>query len=542
MALAQEGSDSLEKEARKALNSGQFKKAALKFESSAAATTDPARRSKMYLQAAWSQFNDRLNDRRLDASRDALRRALTLSPDMEIVPEFFSPEFMKVVEETRAANRPVTPAAPPVADLAETKRVAREKLADGNAEEVVHDLTYNVPREKLDQEVLGLLASAYEKLGRFAEATKARADATLAPLAPPPPTTPALPTPSPAALPSPATPAGPANDFLSLGRAALSRGDALNAQAAANRLLEVEPTSSEAYRILGEAFLARGEKPIAEANLKQSLRYNERNEATLLVLYEFYLGEKNWESALEALRKATEINPENREKLLALGRKARADGDLPHAKQTFAAAAAALPNDASILTEYAMILLELKDIDGALDPLVKAAKAEPGRPVVRTNLAIALRRKGLAAESEREYREALLADPDTLPALIGLANLLLDRQNAAEALEHVKKAVALSPLNADAAWLLGRALRTTGNYIAAAEALQKAKDLGSPEIWDEAGAVAYERGKYAEAVEWFDRALAARPEIAVYRANRDRAARAALFVQEAGVTPMASAR
>ncbi|HEX7615454.1 MAG TPA: hypothetical protein VF554_09270, partial [Thermoanaerobaculia bacterium] len=48
---AQEGSESLEKEARKAVNAGQFRKAALKFESAASAASDPQRRSRMLVQS-----------------------------------------------------------------------------------------------------------------------------------------------------------------------------------------------------------------------------------------------------------------------------------------------------------------------------------------------------------------------------------------------------------------------------------------------------------------------------------------------------------
>ena len=164
--FAQEGSESLEKEARKAVNAGQWRKAALKFESSASAASDPQRRSRMLVQAAWANFND---GKRSDA-QDALRRAFTASPDLEIVPDFFSPEFVKLAGEVRASALAAMP--PPVADLSEMKRVAREKLADGNTEDVIHDLLYNVPREKLDAEALDLLAQAYEKQGKFSEAAK----------------------------------------------------------------------------------------------------------------------------------------------------------------------------------------------------------------------------------------------------------------------------------------------------------------------------------------------------------------------------------
>ncbi len=416
-APAQEGSESLEKEARKAFNAGEFRRAALKFESAASAASDASRKGRMLVQSAWARFNE---GKRADA-QDALRRAYAASPDLEILPDFYSPEFVKVAGEVKAALRP-TPAAP-AADLAELKRVAREKLADGAAEDVIHDLTYDVPRDKLDAECLDLLAAAYEKLGKFNEASRiraAKADPSKAPLPP------VGPVPSGVGrrvIPGGVScasggrrrgrvspriaPGAPPVDYIALGRAALSHGDALNAQAAANRLLEIDPQSSEAYRLLGNAFTMRGEKVLAEANLKQALKYNEKNEGALLDLYDFYMADKNWEPALDALRRAAELNPANRDRLVALGRKARADGDIAHARQVFATAAAAAPKDTSILTEYASVLLQAKDPEAALEPLTRAAAVEPNREIVRANLAAVLRQKGLWTEAEKEYRESL---------------------------------------------------------------------------------------------------------------------------------------
>ena len=548
-ARAQEGSESLEKEARKAVNAGQFRKAALKFESSASAASDPQRRSRMLVQAAWAHFND---GKRSDA-QDALRRAFAGSPDLEIVADFFSPEFVKLAGDVRATAVASMP--PPAADIGELKRVAKEKLADGNTDDVIHDLLYNVPRDRLDAEAIDLLAQAYEKQGRFAEAAKVRASSPEAqklsapamPAASPAvsaegktaPNAPAPPAPGaarPGASAGTAAPAMTPTEYVAIGRAALSRGDTLNAQSAANRALELDPQSSDAFRLLGNAYLLRGEKAIAKANLEQSLAKNEKNEGTLLDLYELSLGEKNWDAALDLLRRATEVNPENGAKLLALGRKARADADLPHARQVFATAAAASPKDVSVLTEYASILLQVKDVDAALEPLMKAAAADPDRQIVRANLAAILRAKGLWKDAEKEYHEAVRSDPDYAPALRGLGTLLLERGQAGEAIEPLKKAVLRDPTNVEGAWALARAQRQAGALKDAAESLAQSVALDKAPLDDEAGAVAYERGRYEEAVGFFDKALAKEPGSAVFKANREKAAAAAAFLKTSGLS------
>lgn len=553
-ARAQEASDSYEREAKKEFNLGHFKQAAVKFELAAQASTDGTRRARMRLQEAWSHFNGRSPKE----ARDALKSLFELNPDLEIIPDFFSPDFMKLVEEVRAAVR-ATAAAPQV-DVAETLRMSRERLKDGQLDEVIHDLTYNVPPDKLGRDGSETLATALERKGRFSDAARVRAAAGIeappaAPsaAAPAPPPAPSVKSESPAAQPAPAPPPisplpvppvsaprpGVARvDYLALGRQALLRGDPINAMAAANRQLELEPNSSEAYRLLAEVNLQRGEKSMAEALFKQSLRYNEKNEATLLLLYDYYTGEKDWKNALDSLRRATEVNPANRDRMVELGRKYRSAGNLERAAQVFAAANEALPNDASLLTEYGVILLSANKVDAALEPLMKAVAAAPDREVVRANLAVVLRQRNQFREAEREYRESLRCDPDYVPALVGLGTLLLQRQSAAEAVEPLKKAAALDPKNADAVWALARAQRLAGQTKEAAETLERAVELGTPEIWNEAGVAAAERGKLDQAAQDFARAAEKAPDVALYRTNRDRAASLSRFLKSAGLAPV----
>ena len=69
----------------------------------------------------------------------------------------------------------------------------------------------------------------------------------------------------------------------------------------------------------------------------------------------------------------------------------------------------------------------------------------------------------------------------------------------------------------------------------AAESLVRSAALGTALLDDEAGAVAYERGRYEEAVAFFDKALAKEPGSLVYKANRDKAAAAAAFLKASGL-------
>ncbi|HEX7580465.1 MAG TPA: tetratricopeptide repeat protein, partial [Thermoanaerobaculia bacterium] len=516
----QGASDSLEREARSAFRGGRFRDAATKFQDAAASAADAGRRGKMELQAGWSHFNDR----NAKLARESVRRAFTAEPALEIVPEFFSPDFLRLVDEVRAAVRSTQIPSPPAADLAELKRISEEKLRDGHAAEVVYDLT-NLPPGRLDPEGWALLARAFDASGRPAEAAEARKQAAVpaATVASPPEAVPLpvrptpAPTPTSSAVPAPERSASPIGDILAGGRAALQRGDAFLAQSAANHAIELEPNSSEAYRLLGDSYAARGEKALAEANWKQSLKLNERNEGTLVALSNFQLGEKNWPAAIDYLERSVSINPSNAGRLLSLARKARAARDLPHAVQVFASAVKASPEDGALQTEYGAVLVEAGQIDQALDRLMQAAALLPSSPTIRTNLAGVFRRKGLRNEAEREFREALRIEPSNTTALYGLATLLLETGRAREATALFEQVLQNEPRNASALIGLSRGRKTADGLAAAAAVLEQATRLDDGDVWNEAGAVAFERRRFTEAVVLFDRALAKKPGSSVFR-------------------------
>lgn len=523
---AQPASDSLEKDARNASRAGNFREAAVKFEQAATAAADARRRGRLRMQAAYAT----LNGGNAKAAREILLAAFADDPALEIVEQLYTPEFRTLWAEAKIeAARAIPPALP---DLQELKRASEEKLKDGRFAEVVYDLG-KYPQEKLDRGAWALLAEAYEKAGRSDQAALARRRSLGETVAI---------TPQPAIAPPvaglPGAKASPA-DLLAFGREALARGDAPAAQAAANRVVEVEPSSSEGYRLLGDSYSARGEKALADAMWRQSLRLNERNEATLLSLASVSLDGKEFDEALAFLKRAVEVNPGNADRLTTLGRKARGEGDLKTARQVFAVAAEALPKNVFVLAEYGAVLFQAGDVDAALDPLMRAAAEAPDRAPVRASLAAAFRKKGSLKEAEREYREALRSDPSWVPASKGLGSLLLATGRPAEAIEPFRTARSAQPSDVESLLGLGRAQRLSGDLAGAATTLKEALASGDATLLNEAGAVAYAQQKWAEAAGLFEKALAADPAITQAAANRNRAAAAARLV--ASLTPQAEA-
>lgn len=526
---AQPASESLERDARAAARSGKFREAAVKFEQAATAASEAKRRARLRMQAAYAT----LNAGNAKGAKEALTAAFADDPALEIVEQLYTPEFRELWQEVKAEVARATP--PPLADLNELKRMSEEKLKDGRYAEVVYDLG-NYPQEKLDRDAWALLAQAWERTGRAEQAALARRRALGETV-----TVPVVHAPVPAPAPAPGLPGAGATstDLLAFGREALNRGDALTAQAAANRVIEVEPTSSEGYRLLGDSYGARGEKALAEAMWRQSLRLNERNEGTLASLADLAAGNKAFAEALGYLKTAVDVNPATAGRLAPLGAKARAEGDLKTALTVYATAAEARPKDVAVLMAYAATLYQSGDVDGALDPLMKAAAEAPDRAPVRASLAAAFRKKGSLKEAEREYREALRADAAYVPALEGLGALLVSTGRPAEAVEPLRAALAANPGDPEALLALARAMRLSGDLAGAAAALRDAAAGNDAALLNEAGAVAYAQGSWAEAGTLFARAAAADPALAQAAANREKAAAAAKLVADLAAPPPA---
>ncbi|MCC6129284.1 MAG: tetratricopeptide repeat protein [Acidobacteria bacterium] len=518
--VAQTASEALEREARSSFKAGRFREAALKFQESAAAATDSDRKGRMELQSAWSHYNDR----NLKLSREALKRVFAADPTIDIVPDFFSPEFVSLAEEMKRSAAAPPPATE--ADLKELKRIAAEKLLDKMYNDVIYDLT-SVPREKLDGESWELLARAYEMAGKpdaAAEARRAGGRTDTGRTGTVPIYTPALPSIPPAR--------GSVSDFLLSGRAALERGDAFQAQAGANRAIELDPNSSEAFRLLGDSFALRGERKLAEANWQKSLQLDPKNPGTLATLADYFAGEKNPEKALELLTKLTEIDPAAYgHKLIELGRDARKAGDLPRARQIYGVAAKMIPPEAGHLNEFAIVLVLVNDLDGALVVLQAALNRQPSSAVLLCNYATVLGRKGKTAEADAEFRKALAVDQDYVPALNGLGNLLIQAGKYQEAEQLFARAFQKSSGNADATLGMARALRLSGKLREAAALLEKGPSLEDADVLNEAGAIAYDRGLFSDAVSLFERALWKKPDHQLAKSNREKAWRAADFLK-----------
>ncbi|HEV2762103.1 MAG TPA: tetratricopeptide repeat protein [Pyrinomonadaceae bacterium] len=109
------------------------------------------------------------------------------------------------------------------------------------------------------------------------------------------------------------------------------------------------------------------------------------------------------------------------------------------------------------------------------------------------------------------YRRALSLRPRFPAAHVGLARVLLGRDQYDEALEQIKEARLDRPVYPEASAVEGRILRAAADYEAALASYRRAVREGrglQPEAYAGMGIVYEEQGKYEEAVEAFRKAIA----------------------------------
>lgn len=128
--------------------------------------------------------------------------------------------------------------------------------------------------------------------------------------------------------------------------------------------------------------------------------------------------------------------------------------------------------------------------------------------------------------SRRAFRQAQALAPASAETVLGLS---LSVQSLGEAIELLKKAVALDPRLAPAHFFLGGAEREATNYATALAEQRLARDLvpGEPEVQREIGATLLLTGDYAGAIRELEQAAAADPENPAVHLNLRQAYRAA---------------
>jgi tetratricopeptide (TPR) repeat protein len=498
-AAGAQDSDKTEAEAKRAFDSGRFKDAGDKYARAAEAPGLAAdRAADLHLQSGWAYYiagNSK-------SAREQLKAALTARPDLQVIPDFYSPDFANLAATVRAE---VAGTRVPPIDLEELKRSAKAKLADGKAEDALYDLKR--ASSSSDPEVFRILADAHDRLGHAADADAARRKASdlekgLVSSTAIGGSTDAGSVPSAGGAPA----LGPLIDSA---ERALASGDFRVAASYARQASEADPKSAEAHRLAGEAALLAGQEADAEREFTAAVVLESGNARAELGLGRVAEQQKKWNTAASHYRRALELNPSGVAAARGLGRSMSALGDRSAARIAFGRSIEIDPASAEARNDFGVFLFRSEELDRALEELIEAVRLDPSRAIYHENLGRAFRKKGMLKEADRELSETARLLPNETTAWTTLGQVRAEEKRPDEAAVAFSTALTLDPLSEESATGLGAVLSASGRLPEAEAALTRAieSNTQSPALWNNLGVIRAQRGNYGPAAEAFGKAL-----------------------------------
>jgi tetratricopeptide (TPR) repeat protein len=247
------------------------------------------------------------------------------------------------------------------------------------------------------------------------------------------------------------------NDFrwaYLLGKLSEREGDAQAAISYYNKARTVRSDYLPALVNLGNIHLQLNRLDEAEAYFKLALKQDENSAAVLYGLGQAALSKRNYADAASYLEKALTLAPEANRLHYALAMAYRGLGDMGRAQSQF--------------TQSGTVGVRVSDplFDGLQD-LVKGARLH----LIRGKTALDARR---FAEAGDEFRKAIAAQPDSLPAHFNLGAALTQMGDLRGAIEQFEETLRLDPNHADAHYNLGVLLAQTNQHEQAIVHLQSA--------------------------------------------------------------------
>ncbi|MDQ6891942.1 MAG: tetratricopeptide repeat protein [Acidobacteriota bacterium] len=507
-----------EADAKRAFDAGRFQEAGEKYARAAESAATPERKSDLAFQSGWAYFiagNSK-------AARDSLRLAFLARPNLDVVADFYSPDFVRLAQSVR--TEVAGGVAAPSIDMAELKRTAREKLADGKAEEALYDL--KKAESSTDPQVHRLLADAFERLARGPEADAARRRAselekslvTTGPIS----TAPSGPGGPPVQGPASAAGAVP---VIENAEALLKASDYRGARAAASRALELDPKSAEAHRIVGDAAFALGQEGDAEREYTAALVLDTANSRSEFGLGRLAERQAKWNTAASHYRRALELSGKNVQAALGLGRTMDELKDRSAARIAYGRAIEIDPASAEARNDFGVFLFRSDQADRSVEELMEAVRLAPARAIFHENLGRAFRRKQMWREAERELSEAARLAPNETVVWECLGEVRTELKKPDDAASAFRVALDLDPSNEAAAAGLAGSLLDAGRLGDAEMALVKALENNgrSAVLWNNLGVIRTRKGALSGALAAFQRAIAEDSSFQPAKANLARA-------------------
>ena len=233
---------------------------------------------------------------------------------------------------------------------------------------------------------------------------------------------------------------------------------------------------------------------------------------------EYYLNEGDNEKAIETLETITELNPENGEAWTQRLQLMFSQGQYEEVIELSETANKSAPDNAFIQfftgASY-MFTDQYEEAEEWLQNATMAPSRRNFRSIINGTLGDVQNELDDWESAESSYQMALRLDRDNHTALNNYAYYLsLRNEKLEKALDYARRAVSIQPENPSYLDTAGWVYFKMGNIVRAKEFIQRSIDAGSEsaDVFEHFGDVLEAEGNYAEAIEWWRRALETDPE------------------------------
>jgi tetratricopeptide (TPR) repeat protein len=337
--------------------------------------------------------------------------------------------------------------------------------------------------------------------------------------------------------------------YLDLASAYMQKKDPATAEAILQQALTVDPGSTDVRVALGDLRLLTKKPEAAEVEYKRALEVDPNNEALYLKLAGFYQLTRKWTEAEGAYQKLASLKPTDEKPQILLGEFYKTSGQREKALASFLRAVEI--NSTSILARDKLIdhyldigkldeaeqrvnpILEKnnKDLAGRFfDARLRLARGKPDEAIERLQdvikdapqsapmhqfLGLAFAQKNDIGQARRELSEAVKLAPNLAEARTALAAIHQAAGSPNLAIEEAQAALRLNGRDVKAASIMGDAYLRKGDLPKAKQAFQAiSKALpNEPFSLYRLGLIARAEKKDAEALAYFEQALASNPSV-----------------------------
>jgi Flp pilus assembly protein TadD len=215
--------------------------------------------------------------------------------------------------------------------------------------------------------------------------------------------------------------------------------------------------------------------------------------------------------ARELFAKALEAHPDDSRAALDLGIALELLNDLPGAEAAYRKALQSNPGLAQAQNNLGVLLRDRGELKEAVTWLERAAQTAPDSSAAHQNLALAYEDAGDLARSGAEYARALKITPDDAMTRANYGLLLLKQQDKAGAVRELSRAREAAQGNRAALLAIGNGLRRAGATDGALTAMEAALAEGTgpatPALLSELALAQRGAGKRVEAIATLRKAL-----------------------------------